>query len=357
MGKVMKRLMKQGARVANQARKRARPLGMRRAGRRGAGPSDLRRRQGESIGAHINRMKQRGSQMARKKSRPVLQRRGGLLNAQSRGADRARKGAGLMASVAGGKLGNIFGGKGASQGKRKGSPVSLGQRMFNKLRQKGRQMTPGQAKFEAMNEQRAGRSPSMGKRGAPLPPKPQLGDRSLARAQRERGMMRRPGMGKRGGMRMQPGGLGGIMNRLSSSGKRGMMANRRSRPPMGAMLRGPSQGKRFGRRRQMMQARQQMMQRPGMMQRRPGMGKRGGQPPQRGAMSSVPELGGGASQQQGNQQVAQRIPAPGLQPSTPMTPMQPPMTPMQPPMAPPMQPPMMARNPRRRFSLSNPYGA
>ena len=52
-----------------------------------------------------------------------------------------------------------------------------------------------------------------------------------------------------------------------------------------------------------------------------------GQPAQRG-MSSVPNMAGGLNQQQENQQVAQRIPAPGLQPSTPM---RPPMQQMTPP--------------------------
>lgn len=222
----------------------------------------------------------------------------------------------------------------SAQKKSGGGGGSLGERMFNQLRQTGKKMSLAQAKFNAMNEQRAGgKAPSLGKRGS----SPQPGDRSLARAQRERGMMRG----------------------------------------------GPSRGKRGGRMAQRMGRMRSKLGRMGMMQRRPGMGKRGAMRMQggmggmgrtaarlaggnpaigRGATSSVPDLGGGAAQEQGNQQVAQRIPAPGVQPSTPMTPMQPPMQPMTPPMAPPMQPPvppspMLARNPRRRFSLSNPYGA
>ena len=302
MGKLVRNTMSKAFKRARaRGKQRAVPLKM----KRRIGPPDgsLRRRQGESIGAHLNRMMARGNDMKQR--------------AQRRGA---------AESI----MDQIGMGKSASKGKRAETGVgTLGKRMFDKLRQRGRQMTPGQAKAEAMADQAAGRSgrrpPSMGKRGAP-----QIGDKSLARRDamrrraglgKRRGMAERrpPGMGKRGGMRMQ---------RRPGMGKRGRMMGR-------SQGRGP-------------------MSQAGTI----------GAPPQRGAMSSVPNMAGGLNQQQENQQVAQRIPAPGLQPSTPM---RPPMQPMTPPMAPPMQPPqpfqpmtpplMLARNPRRRFSLSNPYGA
>ena len=153
---------------------------------------------------------------------------GNKANLSAQTARKAPIGGGAMEAV----MNQVGMGKSASKGKRAGAGT-LGRRMFDKLRQRGRQMTPGQAKAEAMADQAAGRPgrrpPSLGKRGRSTMGRRGGGveDRMRRRASLgKRGDMmarrrsRPPGIGKRGGMRMQRGGFGGIARRFAGGMRR-----------------------------------------------------------------------------------------------------------------------------------------